>query len=95
MATEVIHPFPELQHLPSSLPIEGAVRIELEEGIPVFRASAAVRARIESLLLKQRHSSLTAAEEEELKQYEEIDDYLSFVNRVIRNLLQQQGREDR
>lgn len=43
---------PQLNRLPSGLP-EGAVGIELEEGIPVFRASGAVQARIESLLAKQ------------------------------------------
>lgn len=29
---------PKLKNLPSSLPKEGAVRIELSEGIPIFRA---------------------------------------------------------
>ena len=110
---------PKLKSLPLSLPIEGAVRIELEEGIPVFRASSTVRRkyayhfqrlqmaifsrllmvglfppcctsavqnRIEELLEKQQDASLNAEEEQELDCYEEIDDYLSFVNRTIRNL---------
>jgi hypothetical protein len=83
-----VHPLPRLRSLPASLPLEGAVRIELEEGVPVFRASGAARARIEELLLRQQESRLTAEEEKELDRYEEIDDYLSFVNRLVRNILQ-------
>jgi len=70
------------------LPLEGAVRIELEEGVPVFRVSDSIQAQIEELLLKQQKAGLTAEEKEELDRYEEVDDYLSFVNRVIRNLIQ-------
>jgi len=77
---------PKLNSLPRTLPIEGAVRIDLEEGIPVFRASSTVQSRIEELLTKQQNTSLNAEEEKELDCYEEIDDYLSFVNRTIRNL---------
>ncbi len=74
-----------LEHLPKSLPLEGAVRIELIEGIPIFRASGQVTTRIETLLIKQKESSLTSEEENELDKYEELDDYLSLVNRMIRN----------
>ncbi len=66
--------------------MEGAVRIELEEGIPIFRATSTVQARVEELLNKQHENRLTEAEEQELDRYEEIDDYLSFVNRTVRNL---------
>jgi hypothetical protein len=76
----------KLQYLPTSLPIEGAVRIDLEEGIPVFRASSAVQNHIEELLAKQQTTPLNSEEEEELDCCEEIDDYLSFVNRTLRNL---------
>jgi uncharacterized protein YnzC (UPF0291/DUF896 family) len=76
---------PKLQNLPNSLPIEGAVRIELVEGIPIFRSSSAVQNRIEELLTKQQDSPLTSQEEHELDLYEEIDDYLSFINRTVRN----------
>ncbi|WP_339381087.1 hypothetical protein [Brasilonema sp. UFV-L1] len=38
---------PKLQNLPDSFPIEGAVRIELVEGIPIFRVSRTVQNRIE------------------------------------------------
>ncbi|MFN6487402.1 MULTISPECIES: hypothetical protein [unclassified Nostoc] len=77
---------PKLNSLPITLPIDGAVRIELEEGIPVFRASNTVQSRIAELLAKQQNTSLSPEEEKELDCYEEIDDYLSFVNRTIRNL---------
>jgi len=84
----VVPPLPRLDSLPATLPLEDAVRIELEEGVPVFRASGFVQARIEKLLLKQQRARLSMGEKEELDQYEEIDDYLSFVNRLIRNVIQ-------
>ncbi len=68
------------------MPIDGAVRIELEEGIPIFRVSSNVQTRIEELLFKQKETPLNQDEEHELDSYEEIDDYLSFVNRTVRNL---------
>jgi hypothetical protein len=88
MTITTMRPIPRLHRLPATLPAEGAVRIKLEEGVPIFRASATVQARIEALLLKQRTSQLSVEEEDELDRYEEIDDYLSFLNRVVRNLLQ-------
>ncbi len=88
MNETIVYPLPRLQSLPASLPLESAVRIELEEGLPVFKASRLIHARIEELLLKQRGSRLSVEQEKELDRYEEIDDYLSFVNRVVRNLLQ-------
>lgn len=92
MMTPSLPILPKLNNLPTTLPIEGAVRIELEEGIPIFRASSAVRTRIEQLLLKQKEAPLEQAEEQELDSYEEIDDYLSFVNRTIRNLFLTQSQ---
>ncbi len=77
---------PKLNSLPINVPIDGAVRIELEEGVLIFRASSWLQNRIEELLDKQKEIALTADEEKELDCYEEIDDYLSFVNRTIRNL---------
>lgn len=79
-------PIPKLNFLPRTLPLENAVRLELEQGVVVFRASNAVVERIENLLAKQE--SRTDEEERELLQYEEIDDYLSHINRLIRNLSQ-------
>ncbi len=35
----------KLSHLPNSLPLDGAVRIELVEGVPIFRASNLVQGR--------------------------------------------------
>jgi hypothetical protein len=49
---------PKLESLPANLLIEGAVRIELEEGVPIFCATL-VQARIEELLLKQKETSLS------------------------------------
>jgi hypothetical protein len=77
---------PQLENLCDTLPLEGAVRIELVEGIPMFRASTTVKNRIEELLDKQQNLPLNPDEEQELNIYEEIDDYLSFVNRTVRNL---------
>jgi len=94
MTTTSVYPIPKLHRLPVTLPLDGAVRIELEEGVPVFRASASVQERIEALLRKQEERGLTKEEEEELDRYEEIDDYLSFVNRVVRNLLQAQQSQE-
>ena len=85
------HPIPKLRVLPATLPLDGAVRIELEEGVPIFRASLAVQKRIEGVLDKQQQTGLTSAENAELDLYEEMDDYLSFVNRTIRNLLRTQN----
>lgn len=88
MAGLRIHPLPKLRTLPGSLPVDGAVRIELEEGVPVLRASVTVQIRIEALLARQRTAALTTEEQQELDSYEDIDDYLSLLNRVVRNLLQ-------
>ncbi|NEQ10508.1 MAG: hypothetical protein F6K37_32675 [Moorea sp. SIO4E2] len=75
----------KLENLPRSLPLDGAVRIDLVEGVPIFRASSLVIERIEILLGKQKENALTEEEEIELDGYEELDDYLSFVNRILRN----------
>jgi len=81
----LMNPLPSLKTLPASLPVEGAVRIEIKEGVPIFRASKRVMARIETLLAKNQTGRLTEKEEKELDLYEEIDDYLSFLNRIVRN----------
>lgn len=77
---------PKLHGLPISLPRESAVEIEVEQGVLIFRASKIAQNRIEQLLNKQKDAKLNASEENELNQYEEIDDYLSFLNRLTRNL---------
>jgi hypothetical protein len=81
-----ISPLPKLNQLPTSLPRDGAISMTLEQGVPIFRASTAVQYRIQKLLEKQQAKGLSAVEEEELDRYEEIDDYLSHLNRVVRNL---------
>ena len=87
MSAHSVSPLPMLRHLPASLPLEGAVRLELQEGVPVLRASTAVKQRIATLLRKQRHAILSPDETTELDRYEELDDYLSFLNRVVQNSL--------
>jgi hypothetical protein len=80
-----ILPLPNLRSLPQNLPLEGAVRMELVEGVPIFRATSIIQTRIEVLIAKQQDRVLSEEEEEELDCYEGIDDYLSFVNRIVRN----------
>ncbi len=81
-----------LDELPATMPREGAVRIELVEGVPLFRASGEVQKRIEALLERSAQAVLTSGEAQELERYAEIDDYLSLVNRVVRNLLLEEGQ---
>jgi hypothetical protein len=84
----VAQSIPLLHRLPVSLPRQGAIDIELEQGVLIFRVSQPSQDRIEELLDKQRAAQLSEAESQELDQYEEIDDYLSYLNRLIRNLAQ-------
>lgn len=88
MNIELAHSIPKLRSLPGSLPLDGAIRIELEEGVPVLRASSVVQNRVGTLLLKEREQGLSSEEAEEFERYEEIDDYLSFFNRLVRNALE-------
>ncbi len=85
MNKRLIRQIPKLENLPMTLPRENAVRLELEQGVVIFRASHYVKKRIEDLLEKHKTDSLTSEEAKELETYEEIDDYLSHVNRLIRN----------
>ena len=75
-----------LNSLPNTLPPEGSICIELVEGIPIFRASVKVQNRIEILLVKEKEFALNPEEAKELNEYEELDDYLSLVNRLVRNI---------
>ena len=56
----------KLNRLPETLQVEGAIRLELVEGIPIFRASDRVQNRLENLLSKQKESTLNSEEEKEL-----------------------------
>jgi len=71
--------------LPQTLPLDGAISIDLQDNVMIFRASSNIQQRIENLLDKRQETPLTATEEQELDDYESIDDYLSFVNHMIRN----------
>lgn len=88
MSQPLAQTMPTLHGLPISLPRDGAVQLEFEQGVLIFRVSQAVQDRIEALLSKQSTAGLSQAEAEELAQYEDIDDYLSFTNRLLRNLKQ-------
>jgi len=81
----------KLPILAQALPLDNVVRIELSEGVPIFRALPHIQERIEELLEKQQITALTASEKRELAQYEELDDFLSLVNRLVRNLMQANG----
>lgn len=91
MKTMVEFPVSRLHRLPASLPIDGAISLELQEGIPILRASPVVQEWIEQLVHKQQENSLSAQEQEELETYEEIDDYLSLLNRITRNIYLESG----
>ena len=82
---------PYLEMLTKVLPLEDAVRLELREGVPVFRAQRRIQERIDELLEKQPTSSLTESEARELLQYEELDEFLSLVNRLVRNSMRTGG----
>ena len=82
MTVTALQPFPRLRNRLTAFPLDNAVRLELEEGVPVFRATPTVEERIEFLLEKQLRAKLTKREQQELDLYEELDDYLSFVNRI-------------
>jgi hypothetical protein len=75
----------KLENLSPNILLEGSISIELVEGVPVLKASTAIRNRISELLAKQQDSFLDADEELELDSYEAIDDYFSVVNRIARN----------
>lgn len=73
----------KLEGLPKSLPREGAVRVELAQGVLVFRASRFFLERIEILTAKRSVAELTSEELQELQDYQELNNYLSWVNQAI------------
>lgn len=93
MTTNLKQPILTPGDLPDALRREGAINIEVEQGVIILRASKTVQNRIQSLLRKQRAAKLTKVEEKELQQYEQIDDYLSLLNRLSRNLAQSQQHQ--
>jgi uncharacterized protein YnzC (UPF0291/DUF896 family) len=94
MTTSLKGPNRTLGDLPAALRREGAINLEVEQGVIILRASKAVQNRIESLLHKQQTAKLTRSEKKELQQYEQIDDYLSLLNRLSRNLAQSQKAQE-
>ncbi len=74
-----------INRLPKTLLTDTAIQLELEQGILIFRASKKIQDRIAELLEKEKTSTVTPEEIEEFNAYSEIDDYLSHVNRLIRN----------
>ena len=82
---------PKLQPLPASMPKDGMINMALVEGVPVFRASTTIQKHIMHLLEKQQTFELTSVENDELDRFEDIDDYLSQLNRLVRNLTQHQS----
>ena len=84
---DIFRPIPKLVKLPSKLNLDNAVSISLEGETPIFKASPSIQSRVETLLQREKEGLLTAEEKAELDSYEEIDDYLSFINRVARNLM--------
>jgi hypothetical protein len=76
----------KLGNVPLGMNLETSVGIELVEGVPILRASVAIQNRIEELLDKQKFDRLSEEEDQELDFYAEMDDYLSLVNRTMRNM---------
>jgi hypothetical protein len=73
-----------LHRLPNSLSLEGSIGIELATGLLVFRISTKIQERIETLIAQKTESALTSEEATELKQYQELVDYLNLVNETMR-----------
>ena len=88
-----VESIPKLHHLPGSPARNNAVEIELEKEVLIFRASKSTRNRIEDLLNKQKEFGLSESEKNELQEYEEIDDYLSYLNRLTRNLAESDNED--
>lgn len=85
MNKRMIQQLPNLENLPASLQGENAVNLVLVQGVMVFRASTKMQNRIQDLLEKEKVKAISDKEIEELDAYQEIDDYLSHVNRIVRN----------
>jgi uncharacterized protein (DUF433 family) len=73
--------------LSEDFPLDSAIEVKIEGGMPIMRASAPIQRRIEQLLEKRSEAELSEAEMNELAQYAELDDYFSLINRLVRNSL--------
>jgi hypothetical protein len=76
----------KLGDVPQGVNLENSIGIELVEEVPVLRASVVIQRRIEELLEKQQFDRLSEQEKQEIDFYAELDDYLSLVNRTMRNI---------
>ncbi|MGH9822474.1 MAG: hypothetical protein ACREDR_04385 [Blastocatellia bacterium] len=94
MSTTLKDTIPRFDDLPPALRREGSISLEIEQGVAVLRASKAVQRRLESLVRKSKIGKLTPDEKTELEQFEQVDDYLSFLNRLSRNLARPQEAEE-
>jgi len=86
MAIEMKYPIPKLETIPSSFPTEGALSLEIREGIPIIRSSSIIQNKIDRLINKQKEYGLSPDETDEFDYFEQIDDYISLVNRITRNI---------
>ncbi|HYM00902.1 MAG TPA: hypothetical protein VEZ90_18235, partial [Blastocatellia bacterium] len=94
MTTTLKDTMPHFDDLPPAFRREGAISLEMEQGAVILRASKAVQRRLASLVRKSQIGKLTNAEKEELEQFEPMDDYLSLLNRLSRNLVESQKAGD-
>lgn len=78
----------------ASLPLENAVELVLEQGSNHFQGFVSRSDQIAELLDRQGSGVITPHEESEFDAFEEIDDYLSHVNRLIRNSREDGERSD-
>ena len=85
MIKQAIQQLPKLKNVTKHLINDQSVNLRIEQGVVIFRASKEMQNRIEELLEKLKNGSLKSGEAKELETYGEIDDYLSHVNRLIRN----------
>ncbi len=84
---------PQLPTLVKALPMDDArYASSRARGVPIFRATPRVQERIEDLLEKQTEGPLDDGEERELAAFEELDDLLSLVNRLVRNAMDPDGQ---
>lgn len=86
MAIKMKYPIPKLEALPPSFPAEGALNIKIKEGIPVIKSSSKIQNRIERLINRQKRGELSQDEIDQFDYFEQIDDYISLLNRITRNI---------
>lgn len=63
---------------------DGAISVESEEGSLVLRASEKTQSRYEELMKRQNAGTITEAERDEYSAICQLDDALSWLNRLAR-----------